>query len=64
MFVVTYIHPERIAQAEHRLGRKLTAEEIEARKSIVRLGSEEGARRVAESMRLEGFFASNYEVHE
>lgn len=63
-FIVRYIEQKQIDNMERWSGKRLTAEEIEVRKSQVKIETRAGAERVVESLRLSGHIATFYEESE
>lgn len=63
-YIVRYIKQSDIDKAEEWLGRRLSAEEIERKKSQVRSDTERGAERLVEHLRLTGHIASYYHESE
>lgn len=63
-FIVRYIKQDQIDSMERWSGKRLTAEEIEARKSEVKVATKAGAERVVESLRMTGHIAAYYEESE
>lgn len=62
--IIRYIKQTDLDRAEEWLERRLTPEEIEAKKSEVRVETEKGAERLVEHLRLSGHIASAYDEHE
>lgn len=63
-FIVRYIKQEHIDNMERWSGRKMSAEDIEARKNQVKVESKAGAERLVEHLRLTGHLASYYDEFE
>lgn len=63
-FVIRYIKQSDIDNMEKWSGKRMTAEQIEARKSEVRVATEGGAKRVVEFLRMTGHIAAYYEESE
>lgn len=64
MFIIRYIKQSDIDWAEKWLDRRLTATEIEAKKSEVKVESERGAERLVDHLRETGHIAAYYTEEE